>query len=182
MRQLCWFSNIWSYTCMCTNICTYICFHVCTYVCSMYIRIYCIRSSFQTAKFSKIMVNQRFRKNTFELSHVSLYSNILKHHSLMASSLLVDPGVDAYSLQFNHLNSAVTLEAINKAFLTATSADSIDELGIIDDNGPSGFGKTMPIFIGFFASTRLKYVLQQRHFETTQKYFKIIFLKMACDF
>ena len=76
----------------------------------------------------------------------------------MASNLHMDPGMDAYnSLQFHHLNSAVTHEAVNIAFLAATSADSIDELGIKDDNGPSGFGKTIPIFIGFFASTRLKY-------------------------
>ena len=72
----------------------------------------------------------------------------------MASSLHVDPGVDAYSLQFHHLNSAVTREAVNIAFLTATSGDSINELGITDDNGLSGFSKTMPLFVGFFASTR----------------------------
>ena len=75
----------------------------------------------------------------------------------MASSLHMNPGVDAYSLQFHHLNSALIREAVNIAFLTAISADSIDELGISDDNGPSGFGKTMPIFVGFFASTCLKY-------------------------
>ena len=111
-------------------------------MCSMYVHIYCIRSNFETAKFSKIMVNQRFLKNIFELSYVSLYSNIFKHHLVMASSLHVDLGVDAYSLQFHYINSAVTLEAINIASLTATSADSVDEFGIIDDNGPSGFGKT----------------------------------------
>ena len=76
----------------------------------------------------------------------------------MASSLHMDTGMDAYNnLQFHHLNSAVTREAVNIAFLAATSADSIDEFGIKDDNGPSGFGKTIPIFIGFFASTHLKY-------------------------
>ena len=78
----------------------------------------------------------------------------------MASSLHVNPGMHAYCLQFYPLNSTVTREAINIAFLIATSADSIcsiDELGITDDNGLSGFGKTMPIFVGFFASTRLKY-------------------------
>ena len=69
----------------------------------------------------------------------------------------MDPGVDTYSLQFHHLNLAVTLEVDNIAFLTATSTDSIDELGITDDNGPSGIGKTMSIFVGFFASTCLKY-------------------------
>ena len=72
----------------------------------------------------------------------------------------MDPCVDAYSLQFHHLNSTVTHEA--------TWADSIDELditvgltdelGITDDNDTSGFGKTMPIFVGFFASTCLKYL------------------------
>ena len=46
----------------------------------------------------------------------------------MASSLHVDPGVDAYSLQFHHLNPPVTSEAVNIAYLTATSTDSIDEL------------------------------------------------------
>ena len=75
----------------------------------------------------------------------------------MASSLHMNSGVDAYSLQFHHFNSAVTRETVNIAFLTATSADSIDELGITDDSGLSGFGKTMPIFVGFFALTRLKY-------------------------
>ena len=69
----------------------------------------------------------------------------------------MDSGVDVYNLQFHHLNSAVTREAINIAFLTATSADSIDELGTTDDNGPSSFGKTVPIFVGFLVSTRLKY-------------------------
>ena len=93
----------------------------------------------------------------------------------------MDPGVDAYSLQFHHLNSTVTREAVNIAFLTTTSADSIDELGITDDNGPSGFGKTMPIFVGFFASTRLKY-FNSAILKLPKKYFKIIFSKMACDF
>ena len=68
----------------------------------------------------------------------------------MASSSHVDPD----SLQFHHLNSTMTHEAVNIAFLTATSADSIDELGITNGNGPSSFNKTMPIFVGFFASTR----------------------------
>ena len=75
----------------------------------------------------------------------------------MASSLHVDPCVDTYSLQFHHLNSTVTHEAINIAFSTAASADSVDKLGITDDSGSSGFGKTMSIFVGFFASTHLKY-------------------------
>ena len=111
------------------------------------------------AKFLKIMVNQRFKKIFSNYHMFPCIQNIFKRHSLMASSLHVDPGVDAYNLQFHHLNSAVTREAVYIAFifLTATSADSIDELGITDDNGPSGFGKTMPIFVGFFASTRLKY-------------------------
>ena len=119
------------------------------------------------AKFLKIMVKQRFEKIFSNYHTFPCIQNIFKHHSLMASSLHVDPCVDAYSLQFHHLNSTVTCEAINIAFSTATSADSIDELGITvgltdelgitDDNGPSGFSKTMPIFVGFFASTRLKY-------------------------
>ena len=89
----------------------------------------------------------------------------------MSLSLHVDPGVDAYSLQFHHLNTAATREAISIAFLTATSADSIDELGITDGNGPSGFSKTIPIFVGLFASPTLE-VLQQCHFETAQKIFQ----------
>ena len=67
----------------------------------------------------------------------------------MASSSHVDPD----SLQFHHLNSTVTREAVNITFLTATSADSIDEMGITNGNGLSSFSKTMPIFVGFFAST-----------------------------
>ena len=135
------------------------------------------------AKFSKIMVNQRFRKIVLNYHTFPCIQNISKHHSLMASSLHVNPGMHAYCLQFYPLNSAVTREAINIAFLIATSADSIcsiDELGITDDNGPSGFGKTTLIFV-VFCINPLE-VLQQRHFETAQKYFKIIFSKMACDF
>ena len=97
--------------------------------------------------------------------------NICKHHSLVASSLHVNPCVDAYSLQFHHLNSTVTCEAINIAFLPATSADSIDELGITDDNGLSDFGTTMPIFIGFFASTHLKY-FNSTILKLPKKYFR----------
>ena len=89
----------------------------------------------------------------------------------MASGLHVNLGVDACSLQFHHLNSAVTRESVSIAFLTATSADSIDELGITDGNGPSGFSKTIPIFVGLFASPTLE-VLQQCHFETAQKIFQ----------
>ena len=69
----------------------------------------------------------------------------------------MNSGVDTYSLQFHHLNSAVTLEAVNIDFLTVILVDSIDELGITDYNGPSAFDKTMLIFVGFFALTRLKY-------------------------
>ena len=36
-------------------------------------------------------------------------------------------------------------------------ADSIDDIGITDDNGPFGFSKTVSIFIGFFALAHLKY-------------------------
>ena len=48
--------------------------------------------------------------------------------------------------------------------------------------GPSGFGKTMPIFVGFFASTHLKYVLQQHHFETAQNISKLYFRKWLVIF
>ena len=99
----------------------------------------------------------------------------------MASSLHVNPGVNAYSLQFYHLNSAVTREAVNTAFLTVALADYIDELGITDDNGPSGFSITMSIFVGFFASTCLKY-FNSTILKLPKKYFKIIFSKLACDF
>ena len=133
------------------------------------------------AKFSKIMVNQRFRKIVLNYHTFPCIRNIFKRHSLMASSLHVNPGVNAYSLQFHHLNSTVTREAVNTAFLTVTLADSIDELGITDDNGPSGFGITMPIFVGFFASSCLKY-FNSAILKLPKKYFKIIFSKKACDF
>ena len=33
----------------------------------------------------------------------------------------------------------------------------MDDIGITDGNGPSGFGKTVSIIVGLFASTHLKY-------------------------
>ena len=44
----------------------------------------------------------------------------------------------------------VTCEAVSITLLTATLADSIDNIGITEDNAPSGFGKTVSIFVGFF--------------------------------
>ena len=92
------------------------------------------------AKFLKIMVKWRFKK----------YFRIITHF----------PAFEIFSSVIHWWLRVCT-------FSTATSADSIDELGITvgltdelgitDDNGLSGLSKTMPIFVGFFASTRLKY-------------------------
>ena len=60
------------------------------------------------AKFSKIMVNQRFRKNIFNYHTFPCIRNIFKRHSLMASSLHMDPVVEAFCL-----NSVVRGHHIN---------------------------------------------------------------------
>ena len=82
----------------------------------------------------------------------------------MALSLHVDPSVDAYSPQFHHLNSPVASEAVNIAYLTATSADSINELGITDDD----------------ASTHLKYC--NSTILKLPKIFQTFIIENGCDF
>ena len=67
-----------------------------------------------------------------------------------------------------------------RKYVTATQANFIDDIGITEDNGPSGFSKTVSIFVSFFISKRFWYF--RIAILTLPKYFKIIFSKIACDF